>query len=394
VLDLETGDERVLPLNGTHPRYLSSGHVVYSTFTDTLMAVAFDADQLEVVGDPIPVLEGINTNANGGANVDASADGTLVYGRGLAQQDTPRTLVWVDWEGTEEAVAAEPKPYHGLSLSPDGQQVALGVSDPANQDVWIYDLERDAPTRLTLDPAVDSNPIWTPDGERVLWQSSRDSPSTVFSKAADGTGEAKPLTSDGHVQGPSSISPDGKTLVVWQARGGSVDMGTMSMDDPSTTDTLFENDFRHGHSDISPDGRWIAYASDEEGQNEIYVQPFPNVNDDRVKVSRDGGFSPRWGANSDELFYQAYQGADGESGTVTMMMAPIETESRLSPGNPVVLFSGPYVPGGFTQSVQSYDVSPDSRFLMLKGDAGGFLAARRIVIHQHFDEELRRLFPD
>ena len=396
VLDIATGDQRVLPLNGSHPRYLSSGHVVYSSSGDTLWAVGFDADQLNVVGDPIPVLEGVFRGGPGGANVAVSADGSLVYQVGAAAVGARRTLVWVDRQGTEEAVAAEPRPYEGVALSPDGLRVATEVRDPNNSDIIIYDLARETPTRFTLAPGRDFDPIWTPDGARLLWSGFRDGSANVFWKSADGTGEVEQLTSHADGQGASSITPDGKTLLFWQGRGIGFDVGIMSLDDPQTTDWLFENPFRFAHSQISPDGRWVAYTSDEEGQDEVYVRPFPNVEDGREKVSQDGGFVPRWGPNSDELFYQAYQGTDRESGWVTMMMAPINTEPRLRPGTPVALFSGPYRAGEALLGVpRPYDVSDDGqRFLIIKEATGAEAAPNDIVLVQHFDEELTRLFPD
>jgi Tol biopolymer transport system component len=326
-----------------------------------------------------------------------SRDGALVYQvGGVTRVGARRTLVWVDRQGTEEAVAAEPLPYEGLDLSPDGQRVAVGVRDPSNWDIWLYDLAREIPTRFTLDPAVDREPIWMPDGERLVWSSSRDGPSNAVWKAADGTGEVERLTSDSDLQGASSITPDGETALIWQVRGTSVDVGIISVDDSQTTDWLFENPFRFGHSQISPDGRWVAYTSDEEGQDEVYVRPFPNVEDDRVKVSREGGFSPRWGPNSEELFFQAYQGTDRESGVVTLMAARIETAARLLPGTPGALFSGPYRAGELVLNIeQPYDVSEDGqRFLIIKESTGAEAAPNDIVLVQNFDEELTRLFPD
>jgi serine/threonine-protein kinase len=399
VLVLETGNQHVLPLSGTHPRYLSSGHILYSSGS-TLMAVAFDADQLEVVGDPIPVLEGVPQAGTGAVNVAVSSDGALVYRVGESEVGARRTLVWVDRQGTEEAVAADPLPYEGLAISPDGLRVATEVLDPNNEDIWVFDLVRETPTRFTLAPGRDLDPVWTPDGERLMWSSIRDGLFNGFWKAADGTGEVERLTSHEDPQGISSITPDGKTVLIWQTRGaasGVVDVGIMSLDDPETTDWLFENPFRFGQSQFSPDGRMIAYTSDEEGQDEVYVRPFPNVEDGREKVSQDGGFAPQWGPNSDELFYQAYQDTDRESGTVTLMMAPIETEPRLRPGNPVALFSGPYRAGEFVLNIPGpFAVSPDGqRFLIIKEPTGtDEAAANDIILVQHFDEELKRLFPD
>ena len=294
-------------------------------------------------------------------------------------------------------MVAEPRPYDGLELSPDGLRVATEIRDPNNSDIWVYDLARDIPTQFTRDPSRDLNPVWTPDGDRVLWSGQRDGQFDLFSKAADGTGEAEQLTNAEAPQGPSSFSPDGRTLVFWQgtAQQGT-DTGIMSMDDEQKTEWLFDDDFAYGHSQVSPDGRWIAYDSNEEGQAEIYVRPFPNVDGDRVKISQDGGFSPLWGPNSDELFFQAYQGADRSTGTVTMMVAPVETEPTLSPETPMPLFSGPYRAGELVLNApRPYDVSPDGqRFLIIKEPTGAEAGGQDIILIQHFDEELTRLFPD
>ena len=120
VLDLETGEQRVLLQGGTHPRYLSSGHLVYSV-ASTLRAVRFDADRLDVVSGPIPVLERVVTTSQGGTHVDLSDTGTLVYQRSAGVD--ARTLVWVDRQGNEEPVAAEPRPYDSVRLSPDGRRI-------------------------------------------------------------------------------------------------------------------------------------------------------------------------------------------------------------------------------------------------------------------------------
>jgi serine/threonine-protein kinase len=397
VRSLETGEQKVL-LAGTSARLTPTGHLLFMR-EDSLWAVPFDTDGLELAGEESPVLEDVQANSDQIGRFALGDDGSLVYvpSDAVGGAAVRRTLVWVDRQGTEESVAAEPLPYEGLDLSPDGLRVATEVRDLSNLDIYIYDLARETPTRFTLDPGVDTDPIWTPDGNRLVWSSGRGGGVNVWWKAADGTGEAEQLTNDVDNQGVSSLSPDGETLVFWQVRPSGADVGILSLDDPQSTSWLFENPFRFGHSEISPDGRWIAYTSDEEGQDEVYVRPFPNVEDGRAKVSQDGGFVPRWGPNSDELFFQAYQGADRESGTVTMMMAPIETEPRLRAGNPVALFTGPYRAGELVQNVpRPYDVSGDGqRFLIIKETAGADEAVENdIILVQNFDEELKRLFPD
>ena len=385
VLDLETGEQRDLPLRGTHPHYLSSGHLLYSV-GDALWAVGVDADRFEVVGDPIPVLEGVTITVTGGANVAVSENGTLVYQRGSAQQDAARTLVWVDREGTAEVVAAKPRPYSSVRLSPDGRQVVTLITEGGNLDIWTYDLERDTPTRLTVDIGQDHFPILTPDGERVVWPSNRDGGLlNLFSKAADGTGQVERLTTSENPQVAFSWSSDGQSLVIVEVRPETgEDVGVVSTD--GEIEWLLEGDSNEGYPEISPDGRWMAYVSDESGQPEIYVRPFPNVDDGRWPMSRDGGQTPVWGSDGRELFYRRLDDA-------AMMVVSIDTELTFSPGSSSVLFDAQeFLVTWPPATSPAFDFSQNSqRFLMIREDP----AANRpdIIVVLNWFEELTRLVP-
>ncbi len=338
VLDLDTGEQRVLIEGGTHPRYVS-GYLVYA-FNDTLRAVRFDADRLEVLSEPIPVLEGLTTTISGGVNVDVSDNGSLVYQEGGLQAGA-NTLVWVDRDGNEELVDAEPQPYRGIALSPDGGRAVLQVNDQDNVDLVSYDLTRDTPTRFTFDPALDQFPLWTQDGRHVVFASTRDGTFNLYRKAADGTGQVERLTTSDNAQAPIAVSPDGRTLLFAELRAQTgIDIGTLSLDgDDQAVTWLLEDETDQAHTHVSPDGRWIAHTSDESGRREVYVRPFPNVNDGRWQISRDGGFAPRWGPDSRELFFQS---SDGPGTPVRLMVVENDTEPAFRPGVPRPLFEGPY----------------------------------------------------
>ena len=173
LLDLDTGIQRVLIPGGSHPRYVPSGHVVYGV-DGTLRAVGFDLERLEVTTDPVPVLDGVITKPSGAADFSVSRDGSLVYVPGAAVQGAgSSTLVWVDREGNETPLdLQEERSYGTPRLSPDGERLAVTVEDQ-NVDVWASELARGTLRRLTTDPSVDANPIWTPDGERVVFASQR-----------------------------------------------------------------------------------------------------------------------------------------------------------------------------------------------------------------------------
>ena len=378
VLDLETGDQRGLPLSGSHPRYLSSGHLVYSSSGNTLWAVRFNPDRLEVVGEPIPVLEGVETGASGGANVAVSRNGTLVHEGGGARRT--RTLAWVDRQGNEEAIAAEPRPYTTVSLSPNGRQVMTQVGSIGESvDLVLFDLTRDTATPFTFSPGFDAYPQWTPDGQQVVFYSIRDDANHILMRAADGTGQVETLMTSENLIVPLSFSPDGRTLVFVESRPETgFDIGTLSLDGEGRTEWLLEDTFSEGRAQVSQDGRWMAYLSTEADQFDIFVRPFPNVDDGRFPIARNAG-TPVWGPDGRELFYQRLE--DG-----AIMVVPIDTEPTFSAGNPTVLFDGPYARGG---ALFMFDTTDGQRFLMIKEPS-----ATDITLVQNFDEELRRLFPD
>ena len=153
VMSLETGVVRTL-VHGTNPWFVPSGHIVFGRPGGSLWAVAFDVDQLEVVGRPVLVLENIYIGNRGGAPVAVAHQGNLVYTSGR----TRRTLVWVGRQGREQALAMELGSYYIPRISPDGTRVAIDVLDAENRDIWIYDLRRQLLTRLTSHPAIDSYP--------------------------------------------------------------------------------------------------------------------------------------------------------------------------------------------------------------------------------------------
>ena len=298
VHSLETGERKVLIERGRDARYVPTGHLVY-VLDGTLLAVPFDVEELEVTGGAIPVAVGVMTagSITGAAHFSVSDTGALVYARGGDPAD--RTLVWVNRDGEEEELLAEPRAYTYPRISPDGDRVAVWVQDQES-DIWIWDFARETLTRLTFAPGRDSNPVWTPDGKKVAFASDRDGPANLYWKAADGTGAVERLTESENAQFPSSFTPDGRQLVFHEGQGV-VNLGVLSLE--SSPKPLLESKFSERDGEISPDGRWIAYRSDASGQDEIYVRPFPKLDDGQWLISRGGGTRPMWAPDSRELFY-------------------------------------------------------------------------------------------
>ena len=390
---LVSGDRTVLIENGGDAIYLPTGHLAYVR-EGVLLAVPFDVSQMAVEGAPVPLLEGVlQQSLSRVAQVAHSDDGMLVYQRSR-ELPSQRTLVWVDRQGNEEPLWAEPQVYSGPRLSPDGRRVAVAVTE-GSSDIWIYDLEREVSTRLNSDPADDRFPLWTNDGERVVFMSDRDGGLDLFSTRADGTGAIEPLPKSMRSHTPYSFTPDGQ-LVVFAGTSGDatntgIDIGILSPSGEREPEVLLASEFDESQPRISPNGRWIAYTSAEAGEPEVYVRPFPNVHDGRTRISPGYGVGPTWGRDGQELFYQTRVG----SNTALVAVAVDTSGSTFEVKESVTLFDGPYRLGT-GPSVNAFDVSPDGeRFLMIResgasDDRSG--DSELIVVHNWF-EELKRLVP-
>ena len=385
VLDLTSNQRKHLVSGGANPHYVPTGHVVYGV-NQTLRAVPFDLERLTVTGDPVPVLEGVFTERTGVAHFSVAQDGSLVYVTDPG--DARRSLVWVDREGRETPIGAEPRLYRSVQLSPDERQAVLQVGPEIGGDLWVYNLARDSPNQLTFDSAMRNRyPIWTVDGERIVFTSTREEVHGLWSIAADGTGQEE-LLSLGSLTGRagSSWSADGQALVLMELRDERtlVDIGVLSMAGDGTIEWLLEGASSEASPDVSPDGQWMAYTTNESGQWEVFVTPFPNVGDGRWKVSPDGGLAPLWGADSRDLFFQTSDG--------TIMLATNGTEPTFSPGTPVPLISGPYVIGR-PPFPRSFDVSSDGQQLLMIREDTIASSDQQIVFVQNWFEELKRLVP-
>jgi serine/threonine-protein kinase len=387
---LQSGERKVLWRGGSDARFVPTGHLIYA-LDDALFAVRFDLQSLAVSGGPVPLAAGLQRAvAPGGQTATAhyavSDRGTLVHVTGTSTAQL-RTPVWADRNGGQEAIPAPPRAYVYPRLSPDGTQVAFDVRDQEN-DIWVWHFARRTLTRLTFDAGWERYPVWTPDGRRIVFSSQRTGSQNLFWQAADGTGAAEALTESTNVQFGSSISPDGSTLVFEQQTGTS-DLYVVALGgDRRVSPLLAAPTFNESSGDLSRDGRWLAYRSNESGRNEVYVRPFPRVEEGRWQVSTGGGAQPLWAPNSRELFYVDPDGR--------IVAVPIEPGPGFRAGNPQVVVQGAFatiIPG---LGGRMYDISRDGqRFLMFKGDDSNQQAvpAAQIVVVQSWFDELRRLVP-
>ncbi len=237
-------------------------------------------------------------------------------------------------------------------------------------------------------PDSPSRPIWTPDGTRVAFASDRGGSPAIYWKAADGTGAVEKLDENENARIPQSFSPDGKQLV-YRETARRYDLGTLTVG--GSAEPLLANDFSELNADISPDGRFIAYESDASGEEEIYVRPFPNVDEGRWQISIDGGVQPVWSRDGRELFY--LKPTTTNERAVALVAVPIETSPSFAYGTPSVLFEGSYI-DRFVTLDRAYDVAPDGEhFLMIKLNAAVQDSTPELILVQNWFEELERLAP-
>jgi serine/threonine-protein kinase len=388
IIDLDTGQHHVILPRGARATYLPTGQVVYFA-AGSLMAARFDLQQKALVGEPVPVIEHVRA-ALAGPEFSVATDGTLAYvAGGTTATGAARSLTWVDRKGKQDPIPAPPRAYTNPRLSPNGFQIATDTRDQ-NQDVWIWDVARRTLRQLTLDSANSVQPLWTPDGRRLLFASNRGNGAfNIFWQAADGTGSPERLTTSTNPQFPQAITPDGKHVVLLEQspRTGN-DLMLLTLDDKPKVEPLVQTSASEANSTLSPDGHWLAHMSAESGQSEIYVRPFPDVNAGRWRVSTNGGNRPLWARNGKELFYGALDGA--------MMAVPVETDRGFTWGNAVKLFDWPTLDRpGFGRT---YDVSADGqRFLMIKepeeSKAVSDASASGIIIVSNWTEELKQRVP-
>ena len=279
----------------------------------TLFGVPFDSKRLEVTGQAAPVLERVVTNpGTGGAQFSFSEAGNLVYvpGRSTA---VVSSIYWMDHEGKFQPLRESPASYASPEFSPDGRRLAVTIWDGKRSDIWVYEWGRDALTRLTFTGEANKSPVWTPDGQRITYVTQEKGGAyNLYWKRADGAGDAQRLSENKNDQYHSSWRPDGKFLAFTQSNPetrsdimilpieGNEKSGWM----PREPKVFLNSPYDVTTPVFSPDGRWLAYASNESGNYEVYVRPFPGPGG-QWQISTKGGRFPKWSRNGKELFYRA-----------------------------------------------------------------------------------------
>ena len=374
-LSLETGEQKIIIEGGRSPRYMVTGHLVYElSGTGTLMVVLFDPDRLEVRGDPVPFLEGVRYTRVSGADFTISNEGTLAYIPGDAGS---RSLVWVDHEGKSTLLMERQGSLELPRVSVDGQRMAV----TSEYDIFIYNQPREVLSPLTGE-WFNHAQTWSPDSSRVAFSSTKDGGEpNIFWVSPDGGEEWERLSSSPNEQYPGSFSPDGEILAFTEVNPSTGrDIWLLPMESNGSPQSFLSTAAHEWEPRFAPNGQLIAYTSDESGQNEVYVRPYP-AGPGEWQISNQGGRDPLWAPDGRTLFYR-----NGPK----MMAVAVDTEPTFRPGRPSLLFEGEYAlhPPGFT----NHDISPDGRqFLMIKDDRVSEQAQINVVLN--WFEELKRLVP-
>jgi len=356
------GGERHLLGEGRQPRFLPPDRLAFVR-RNALWTAPLDVRRFALTGSPAAASENVSVSAvSANAHFDTSTSGTLVYLPRRAPGSGNRPVVWVDATGREQLLPLEPMAYTRAAVSPDGSRIALAVAGSEMRDLWLYTVARSTLTRLTFDDAVETAPVWTPDGHRVLYRSSRDGDG-IYIVGAEGAASALRVTEApaGTLHTPYDVTPDGRQ-VLFTAFRTDRDQGTgmAPIDSRGAITWLVDGPFAELRPRLSPDGRWMAYQSDETGRFEIYVRPFPQIMSARWQVSTAGGVSPVWRRDGRELLY--YQ--DG-----AILRVPVGGSTAFRAGTPVRVLR---VDLPADRLGPSFDVSPDGRrFLIVKPEEGG-----------------------
>ena len=362
VASLDRGEpRRVLPAD-TAGAFAAPGYLLLAS-QGMVNAYAFDPGPATVSGEPTPIAQpvGMDDGAFHSAFTVSSA-GILAHRAGASR----RQLVWFDRSGKRLGAIGQPDDaaLANPSLAPDGRRVAVARETQGNFDVWLLDARRGVSTRFTFDAAVENAAVWSPDGSRIVFRSSRRGVFDLFEKRADGTTDEQPLLVTPQSKSPLDWSRDGRFLLYGtnDLKTGS-DLWALPMTGDRRPFAVVQSVFDEIEGQFSPDGRWLAYASNESGRYQIYVRAFPEPGG-KLQISVAGGVQPRWRPDGRELFFVD---ADGQLTAVPIHLAA--DKRTLEAGAPQALFATRLATGGNiaaagAQALAQYLAMPDGRFLM------------------------------
>ena len=368
VLDLRSRQAKLL-VTGAAKAWYEAGRLVFIRPDGTVFGQDFDLGSLALKGAAIPLLDGVRITSRV-PQLAFSGNGSLLYLRG-ASVGAEQEAVWVGRDGRATPVDSSWRFLNarggssGWALSPDGKRLAIGLWANGGDEIWVKELDRGPVSRITFESSGNIRPRWMPDGHTVSYLSRRGGADrALYSRNADGTGaDALKLKVSGSIV-EAVWSRDGKWLVLGTGGddGRKRDLYAMQLGVDSVPRPLLATPAQERAVALSPDGRWLAYTSDESGRDEVYVRPFPNVNDGKWQVSLTGGGQALWAHSGREIFYQSAN---------VMMVAEVSGSPGFQVANRHELFSIAFELVADADNFTAWDVSPDDqRFLLTRYRAG------------------------
>jgi eukaryotic-like serine/threonine-protein kinase len=364
---LNSNEKRLIVRAKGNAVYAAPGYLLFYR-DQTLFAQHFDSKKLDLTGEAVPLLTDVQFFPRISEAVFATSNASLLVAQRNADSGSSQVL-WFDRKGQQIGFALNPGIYGNIMLSQDGKTVASDTTDPASQntDIWTYDLDSHSAKRLTFDPALDSLPIWSPDGSRIIFASNRELKFDLYLKDANGGQEEKIIPQDGPDRFPTDWSRDGKYVIY----GRGPDLWFLTLPELKATPFLKASSTLKS-ARFSPDGKWVAYASNENGRWEIYVTSFPEAHG-KWQVSNTGGDQPRWRSDGKELFYF--------SSDSKIMAVPVKTGSNFDAGAPAALFEANPREMFATSELFSYDVSNDGQKFLINAQLKTAMTPMSVVLN-------------
>jgi hypothetical protein len=351
-LNLETHAITRFDQPGFSPQWVAAGFVTLGSSDGSLIALPFDAKRGRPSGPPITITRDVSQPDAFVSRAAVSASGALVYPQ--SGGDAPRRLVLVGRSGSATLIPGEGRVFASPRFSPDGRRMALGITEQTGaKDVWVLDVAQRTWSRLTTN-GISNRPVWTPDGRRLVYSSNED----LWWIAADGSGRPESLLVANGNRFAGTVTPDGRAVVFQESSSDRNGIRSLVFDSAPASRLVIPGSFGESAPALSPDGKWLAYQSDETGQMEVYVRPYPGPGA-RVSVSLGSGTEPAWAHSGRELFFRA-----GDS----LMTAAVTLSPTFEVTGRRLLFTGSFASG---DTYREYDVAPDDQhFVMLSGRSG------------------------
>jgi Tol biopolymer transport system component/predicted Ser/Thr protein kinase len=343
------------------------GHILF-TRQNNLLAQSFDSSRGEVSGEAIPVAEGVShPSLPFFSTASVSDTGLLLYwSRGSGTSGTNQ-IVWYDRSGKVLEMVTPPSDVWEPSIAPNEKTIAFARFSGTNSDIWFRDLDHGVERRFTAEAARNDTPIWSPEGDRIVFRSNRTGPQQIYIRSTNGSGMDELLPTDNNPKFASQWPTN--NLVVYSERDQktNIDLWLLPLDGDRKPMPFLRSQFDEAQGQVSPDQHWIAYMSDVSGQREVYIRQFRS-GDGELRISTAGGEQPRWRRDGKELFYIA---ADGKMTSVAVKAVATPTPVW-DHGPPVQLFDTRIAINADTRATQ-YDVTADGkRFLVaINSDTSG-----------------------